>query len=109
LKRRDTAFGILLAKARAERLLSATELEQLIRDSGYKIPAGYISKYELGGRNPTPEFILILVRALELGQGGEMSLLEAALADIHRKFLHRYAEALEAEARNARRGVGRKP
>jgi transcriptional regulator with XRE-family HTH domain len=83
-------FGSLLEHYRKERNISQPQLCHLLTVGGFPLDVTTVNKYELGTRQPTPQFIFYVVRCLQLNKDEEAALLDAHTADMNRKFIARY-------------------
>jgi hypothetical protein len=103
-----TNFGLLLEQYRNEyrgsRPVSRRKSKQeekkgvsqvqlaylLLEKRGYYLTSGLVNKYELGTRNPTPEFIREVGKVLKLRQEEIDALINAKFADEQLKFWTAY-------------------
>lgn len=94
IKERQTQFGKLLVKYRADCQMSARDLEEALGRAGFPIGEGVVSKYELGTRQPSAAFIRKAVQCLNLQPAAEDALIAAHLADVEQAFWEAYLAVL---------------
>ena len=90
-------FGRLLEAYRSFRGVTQTELRDLLEEVGYFISVSAINKYELGRREPTPEFVYRVSQVLDLKADEVDALINAHFVDQQSYFLSKYRDILSKE------------
>ena len=80
-----------------ERGVTQVDLQRLLNEQGLPLHLSTINKYELGDRDPTPEFIYNVVKCLQLSIDEGSALIHARIADMTKEFMDSYLTLLEGQ------------